>query len=171
MVVVVDEFRISRVFDAPRERVFAAWTEAARFAQWWGPAGFTNPVCRIDLRLGGAYYANMRSPEGIDHPCHGKYLEIVPPERLVMTMSTDGHPAGFYEMLNRHRREIGEPEREHGLQIHMTVLFEEIRAGRTGLTVVQRFDPASDARVVGKMGASEGWGGSLDRLATLVAHP
>ena len=171
MVTAADEFKISRVFDSPRERVFAAWTEPARLAQWWGPSGFTNPVCRIDLRPGGAYYACMRSSEGVDHPCHGKYLEIVPPERLVMTMSTDGHPPEFYQLLNRHRREIGEPERTHGLQITMTVLFEELQAGRTRLTIVQRFDPASDAEVVRRVGAAEGWGGSLDRLSGLLAKP
>ena len=49
-----DEFIISRVFDAPRERVWKAWTEAERLKQWWGPAGFTNPVCKVDARQGGA---------------------------------------------------------------------------------------------------------------------
>jgi uncharacterized protein YndB with AHSA1/START domain len=113
----------------------------------------------------------MRSPEGVDHPCHGKYLEIVPPERLVMTMRTDGHPPEFYQLLNKHRQEIGEPVRKHGLQIHMTVLFEELQAGRTRLTIVQRFDPASDAQIVPRMGASEGWGGSFDKLDVLLVKP
>jgi uncharacterized protein YndB with AHSA1/START domain len=167
---VVDEFKISRVFDAPRERVFEAWTDPKHFAQWWGPVGFTNPVCRIDLRSGGAYYASMRSPEAVDHPCHGTYLEIVPPERLVMTMGTEGHPPVFLELLNKHRRELGAPARRHGLQIHMTVLFEEAGAGRTKLTIVQRFDPVTDAEVVPRLGATEGWSGSLDRLAALVSH-
>jgi len=164
------EFVLTRVFDAPRDRVWKAWTEPARFAQWWGPKDFTNPVCRIDLRPGGAYYASMRSPEGIDHPCHGEYLEIVPPERLVMTMRTDGHPPEFNQMLNRHRQEIGEPVRTHGLQIHMTVRFED-HAGKTKLTIVQRFDPVTDAEVIAKMGASEGWGGSFDKLDALLVKP
>lgn len=57
------EVTITRVFDAPRATVFRAWTDADRLAQWWGPKGFTNPVCEIDARVGGAIRIHMRSPD------------------------------------------------------------------------------------------------------------
>jgi uncharacterized protein YndB with AHSA1/START domain len=65
------ELTITRVFDAPRALVFQAWTDAKHLAQWWGPHGFTNPVCEIDARVGGAIRIHMRG--------------VVPPERLVFS--------------------------------------------------------------------------------------
>jgi len=76
---------LTRVFDAPRELVFRAWTEPAHLARWWGPAGFTLPVCTQDFRRGGAYRFCMRAPDGSDHWVWGVYREIVAPERLVFT--------------------------------------------------------------------------------------
>lgn len=55
------EITITRMFDAPRAVVFRAWTDAGQLAQWWGPKGFTNPVCEIDVRVGGAIRIHMRS--------------------------------------------------------------------------------------------------------------
>ena len=57
------EVTITRVFDAPRATVFRAWTDADRLARWWGPKGFTNPVCEIDARVGGAIRIHMRRPD------------------------------------------------------------------------------------------------------------
>ena len=79
------EITITRIFDAPRETVFKAWTDAAQLAQWWGPKGFTNPVCEIDARVGGAIRIHMRSPDGSVYPMKGEFREIVPPERIVFT--------------------------------------------------------------------------------------
>ena len=72
---------IERVFDAPRELVWKAWTEAERFARWYGPKGFTLPVCEMDLRVGGRVLLCMRSPDGKDLWYTGAFKEIVPPER------------------------------------------------------------------------------------------
>ena len=69
---------ITRVFDAPRELVWRAWTECERLMRWWGPKGFTTPFCKIDLRAGGVYRNSMRSPEGKDYWSTGTYREIVP---------------------------------------------------------------------------------------------
>src|SRR6202047_3520839 len=83
------EVVITRVFDAPRGLVFKAWIG------WWGPRGFTNPICELDARVGGAWRIVMRSPAGIEYPCGGVYREIVEPERLVFTnIATDneGNP-------------------------------------------------------------------------------
>jgi uncharacterized protein YndB with AHSA1/START domain len=79
------ELVIERVFDAPPELVFQAWTQPAHLARWWGPKGFTNPVCEVDLRVGGAWRIVMRAPNGVEYPGGGIYREIVVPERLVFT--------------------------------------------------------------------------------------
>ncbi|MEO6938859.1 MAG: SRPBCC domain-containing protein [Candidatus Kapaibacterium sp.] len=57
-------FKLSRVFDAPRVRVFNAWTDPNLMAKWWGPHNFTNPIFELDVRAGGAMYIVMRSPDG-----------------------------------------------------------------------------------------------------------
>jgi uncharacterized protein YndB with AHSA1/START domain len=79
------ELTITRVFDAPRDLVFEAWTDAKHLAKWWGPHHFTNPVCELDVRVGGAIRIDMRGPEGTVYPMTGVLHEIVSPERLVFT--------------------------------------------------------------------------------------
>jgi uncharacterized protein YndB with AHSA1/START domain len=79
------ELVIQRVFKAPRERVFEAWTTVEHVVNWFGPSEFTAPFCEIDFRVGGSYRICMRSPEGDDHWVSGEYREIVEPERLVFT--------------------------------------------------------------------------------------
>ena len=79
------ELVIARIIDAPPRLVFKAWTDPKQMAQWWGPKGFTNPVCEMDVRVGGALRIVMRSPEGNEHPMTGIFREIVEPERLVFT--------------------------------------------------------------------------------------
>lgn len=89
------ELVIERVFDAPPELVFEAWTEPAHLARWWGPKGFTNPICEVDLRVGGAWRIVMRAPNGAEYPGGGIYREIVAPERLVFTngaLDKEGNP-------------------------------------------------------------------------------
>jgi uncharacterized protein YndB with AHSA1/START domain len=58
------EVHLTRILDAPRELVFKAWTEPKHLAQWWGPRGFSNPVCKLDLRVGGAILIHMCAPDG-----------------------------------------------------------------------------------------------------------
>jgi uncharacterized protein YndB with AHSA1/START domain len=79
------EFIITREFAAPRELVFKAWTDAKHLAQWWGPRGFTNPVCEWDVRPGGKIYDVMRAPNGERYPMGGEFREMAAPERLVFT--------------------------------------------------------------------------------------
>jgi uncharacterized protein YndB with AHSA1/START domain len=78
---------ITRVFDAPRELVWKAWTQPQRFVRWWGPKGFTVPFCKIDLHPGGVMHFCMRSPEGRDFWNKGVFREVVEPERIVSTDS------------------------------------------------------------------------------------
>jgi uncharacterized protein YndB with AHSA1/START domain len=79
------EFVITREFEAPRELVFKAWTDPKHLAQWWGPKGFTNPVCEWDVRPGGKIYDVMRASNGERYPMGGEFREIVAPGRLVFT--------------------------------------------------------------------------------------
>ncbi|MGH2625640.1 MAG: SRPBCC domain-containing protein [Anaerolineales bacterium] len=67
------ELVISRIIDAPRERVFEAWTK--ELPQWWGPHGMTTPVCEMDLRPGGVFRTVMRAPDGTEYPTKGVFLE------------------------------------------------------------------------------------------------
>ena len=64
---------ITRVFDAPRERVFEAWTDAGHLAHWLGPADFTVPFAEMDSRIGGTYRACIRSPDGVNYWMHGTF--------------------------------------------------------------------------------------------------
>ena len=157
-----NDFILTRVFDAPRALVFKAWTDPKHLVQWWGPKDFTNPVCRMDLRPGGAYRVTMRSPEGEDYPLHGVFLEILEPEKLVMTMDASDHPAEFHQLFNKFRGKEGPP-----MKLTMTVTFEE-DGDKTKLTVVQRFDSTADRDANVKLGAVGGWTQSFERLDELL---
>jgi uncharacterized protein YndB with AHSA1/START domain len=146
----VRELIITRILDAPRQLVFKAWTDPKHVAQWWGPQGFTNPVCELDVRPGGAIRIDMRGPDGVVYPMKGVFRDIVEPERIVMTTTAfedDGNPQ---------------------LEALITVTFVE-HEGKTTLTlhaVVVRATPAVDGALAGM---EEGWNQSLDRLADLLA--
>ena len=77
------EFKIERVFDAPRQLVWNAFKEPELVMQWWGPDYFTSPSVQIDFRVGGKYLYCMRGPDGTDYWSGGTYKEIVPLEKLV----------------------------------------------------------------------------------------
>ncbi len=77
---------VTRVFDAPRELVWKAWTDPKYVMQWWGPKGFTAPVCTMDFRVGGKFLCCMRAPDGQEFWNAGEYHEIVPHEKIVSSM-------------------------------------------------------------------------------------
>src|SRR5260370_39354510 len=79
------EFIMTREFDAPRDLVWKACTEAKQLAQWWGPHGFTAPICEWDARPGNKIYVVMRAPDGTDYPMGGNFHEVVPRAPLVTT--------------------------------------------------------------------------------------
>lgn len=146
------ELVITRIFDAPRELVFKAWTDPKHLAQWWGPKGFTNPVCELDVRPGGAILIHMTGPDGVVYPMKGVYREIVPPERLVFTDSA------FED-------EQGNPQLE-GLT---TVTFVE-HEGKTKLTVHAVVVKSTPDVAAALEGMEEGWNQSLDKLAEHLAQ-
>jgi uncharacterized protein YndB with AHSA1/START domain len=140
---------LTRVVDAPRDLVFKAWTEPGRVARWWGPRGFTNPVCELDARPDGAIRIDMRAPNGTVYPMSGVFNEIVPPERLVFTSAAlDARGRPLFEILN-------------------TVTFAD-RGGRTALTLEARVVTATPQGAPHLAGAETGWNQSLDRLGAYL---
>lgn len=79
------ELSIRRLIDAPRSKVFRAWTTPALLQQWWGPHGMTTPECEMNLWVGGVFRTLMRAPDGAEYPTQGVFLEIEAPSRLVFT--------------------------------------------------------------------------------------
>ncbi|HEY8766111.1 MAG TPA: SRPBCC domain-containing protein [Dehalococcoidia bacterium] len=149
---------ITRVFDAPRETVFKAWSDPERVKRWWGPKDFTTPVCKIDFRVGGRFLNCMRSPDGKDFWSTGVYREIVEPERIVCTDSfadAEGNvvPASHYGMVG-----------EFPIEMLVTVTFED-QEGKTKMTLRHAGMPAGENRD----GANQGWNESFDKLAEYVA--
>lgn len=159
------DFVITRLINAPRELVFKAWTDPKYMSQWWGPRGFTNPVCELDVRTGGTYRITMRSPEGVDYPLKGVYREVAQNERLQLTDNWEDHPSDWQDLFKKYLRETGgKPARESS----STVTFED-SGGKTNLTIRAHFDSAAVRDAMLKMGMNEGWAQSLDRLEELLA--
>src|SRR4029077_15139810 len=84
----------TRVFDAPREAVYRAWTDPKQLAKWSPPEGFTSPRCEVDPRPGGVFRVDMKGPDmppfdGAVFPGPGTFIEVVPNERLVFTMEPE----------------------------------------------------------------------------------
>lgn len=141
------ELVITRVFDAPRDLVFRAWTEGEHLSRWSAPHGFTIPFGEADVRPGGAWRSCMVSPDGAEHWLGGVYREVAPPELLSFTHAWEG--------------EDGRP----GHPTLVTVTFAEEGAGKTRMTFRQR-GFASDASRDGHQG---GWEEAFERLAGHLA--
>ena len=136
-----DELLIERIFDAPRDLVFAVWTDPKHLMNWWGPRGFTPVAFETDFRVGGAYRAGIRAPDGRVSWKSGVYKEIVPGERVVMTFKWED---GAWD----------------GLDNLVTVTFLPMASGRTLLRLHQtpfKAVETRDSHVVG-------WTGLLENL-------
>lgn len=151
------ELVIERVLDAPREKVWEAWTDPEQFKKWWGPKDFTAPTVEIDLQEGGKYLYCMRSPDGQDVWGTGTYREIVPMERLVFSDSFADENGNVVPGT-----QYGMPD-EFPLEMQITITFEDVD-GRTKLTLRHDGMPAGDT---GEQ-AEAGWNESFDKLAALV---
>ena len=153
-------FEISRVFDAPRDRVWKSWTEAERLKQWWGPKGFKVHTCKIDLRPGGIFHYGMTAPDGSNMWGKFTYREIKAPERLVFIVASSDAKGG----VSRHPGHMSWP-----LETLSTVSFEE--QGRRTRVIVHWIpaDSATDAECKtfdeGRDGMKQGWGGTFDQFA------
>jgi uncharacterized protein YndB with AHSA1/START domain len=139
------EFTITRVFDAPREPVFRAWTDPDQAAHWYGPRGCTTPRSTIamDVRPGGTWRATMiRDDTGEEFPTGGFYIEVAPPERLVFTWTEPGGSRG---------------------ESVVTVVLTDL-GGRTEMTFHQAGFVSDETRA----GVQEGWSSAFDRLTEYV---
>jgi uncharacterized protein YndB with AHSA1/START domain len=144
------ELVINRLFDAPRDLVFAAWTDPKQVAHWWGPSVFTNPACEIDARLGGTIHIVMRAPDGTEHVTKGVFREFVPSKTLAFT--NNAHDADGRLLLEG----------------YTTVTFAD-EDGKTRMRLVTKV--AGKVALAPQMlaGMDAGWNQSLDKLAELLA--
>ena len=151
-------FETSRVFDAPRAKVWQAWTEPARLKQWWGPKGFKVHTCKLDLRPGGTFLYGMTAPDGSDMWGKFVYRKVSAPEKLVFIVSFSDPQGG----VTRHPMSPNWPR-----YVLSTVEFAE-EAGKTRVTV--RWTPHDATEAERKVfedsreGMKQGWGGTLDQL-------
>lgn len=145
------EVTLERLLDAPLERVFRAWLDPAQLKQWWGPPGFTNPVCEVDARVGGRMRIVMRGPDGTDYPMSATFRAIEPDRRLVFVA-------------------VAEDAAGDALLESFTEVLFEAHDDKTRLTVEASAVGLAPVAADMLKGMEEGWSGSLDRLAALVNH-
>lgn len=157
------EFLITRVFDAPRDMVWDAWTVPEKMGKWWGPKGFTSRVIEMDLKPGGVFRSWLKSPDGMEVWGKFVYQEITPPARLVWLHSFSDKDGG----ITRHPFSMTWP-----LVLLTTVTLEEEGAGNTKLTLrwvpvdAKPVEVETFAQAVAGMG--EGWGGTLELLGNYL---
>jgi len=144
---VADSFTITRVFDAPRERLWQEWTEPERFADWFGAEGEV-PLATVsmDVREGGKWRLTMfYGPNRVESNWHGQYQEVVPPERLVLTMTDEPEGGDRYARI--------------------TVVLTDLGDGRTEMHFEQRDEQTPEEHERAK----SGWRKFFDRLDERLA--
>lgn len=146
------ELVLTRVINAPREKLFKAWSDPRLLKQWFAPAPFTTPVAEVDVRPGGANLIVMRAPDGTEYPNRGIYLEVVQNERLVFT---DAYTQAW------------EPSQKPFMTATLT--FEDLGGGKTRYTARVLHWSVAARETHEKMGFHEGWGLCTDQLEALVA--
>ncbi len=147
MTIVSDvEIAMSRVFDAPRDLVFRAYTTPEMVAQWWGQRASTTIVDKLDLRPGGQWRYIQREADGTEYAFSGEYREVTPPERLVNTFEFEPMP---------------------GHVIVDTAVFEDLD-GQTKVTVTSVFQSVEDRDGMLASGMEGGANESWDRLGELL---
>lgn len=155
-----ERMTITRVFDAPRELVWKAWTDPKYVMQWWGPKGFTCPTCKIDFRVGGKFLIGMKSPDGQEFYNGGEYHEIVEHEKIVSSM--------YFADANGNKVEAAELGIEHTAieDAYDVTLFVDLGNGQTKLTFIGN-ETAEDATASGQ---AEGWNQILEKIAAVVGE-
>jgi uncharacterized protein YndB with AHSA1/START domain len=143
---------LTRLINAAPEKVFRAWTEPELIKQWFAPLPWTTPLAETDVRPGGSSLIVMRSPDGIDYPNRGVYLEVEKNKRLVFT---DAYTTAW------------EPSEKPFMTVILT--FEDL-GGKTKYTALVRQWTVADREEHEKMGFHTGWGQCTDQLETLVSR-
>lgn len=142
------EILSERVFDAPREKVFATITDPALIPEWWGPRGITTTVETMDVVRGGDWRFHIGDPDDPRNVFRGTYREVSPPERIVQTFEWGGMP---------------------GHVIVETLTLEDLGDGRTKLSNVSLFHTTEERDGMLASGMEKGLGESHDRLEELLA--
>ena len=154
----IERMVVTRIFDAPRELVWKAWTDPKYVMQWWGPKGFTSPVCQMDFRVGGKYLICTRTPDGQEFWHGGEYHEIVPLEKIISSMyfsDSKGNKIDPAQLGIEHEAIEG---------AHDVILFEDFGNGQTKLTFIGN-EPMESAKNSGQL---EGMNQVLDKVAEVV---
>jgi uncharacterized protein YndB with AHSA1/START domain len=146
------ELVLTRLIDAPRHKLFKAWTDPELLKQWFAPLPWTTPFAELDVRPGGSNLVVMRGPDGNEFPNRGVYLEIVENARLVFT---DAYTAAWV------------PSEKPFMTVILT--FED-DGGKTRYTARVQHWTVGDREAHEKMGFHQGWGQCADQLAALVAR-
>jgi uncharacterized protein YndB with AHSA1/START domain len=142
------EMTMTRVFDAPRELVFRAWTDPELIPKWWGRYDTTTTVDKMDVTIGGQWRFIQRDAEGNEYAFRGEYREIIPPEWLVYTFEFEGMPG----------------------HIAVATLILEDLDGKTKLIDVTKFQSVEERDGALATGMEAGANELLDRLAELLAE-
>ncbi len=159
MVNEVERMVVTRVFDAPRELVWKAWTDPKYVMQWWGPKGFSCPACQMDVRVGGKTLLCMKTPDGYEGWNAIEYHEIVLHEKIVSSMYFSDSEGNKIDPAD-----LGlEPQAIDGA--YDVTLFEDLGNGRTKLTMIGN-EPMASAKDSGQW---EGWNETLEKVAAVVA--
>ena len=151
---------MTRTLNAKRELVFKAFTDENMMKEWWGPHGFTNPICKMDVQPNGKWKICMDAPQFPDHWCSGIFLEIVSPERLVFTSNL------FMDQNDK----LVEDEKDcvkTGIKAINSITLEDLNE-KTKLTLNVRVIKLADEFKGAVSGMEEGWSQSFERLNTLV---
>lgn len=141
---------ITRPFDAPRGRVWQAWTQPGRVARWCGPKGYKATLCEVDAVPGGSFRVEMHTAEGREYRCRGTYVDVDAPSRLSFTATVLG------------------PDDAPALEQLVTAVFEGADDG-TVLTLTVQVRSVTDAGQPFLDAMPAGWIESLDRLAAYLA--
>lgn len=149
---------ISHIFDAPRELVFKVWTSPEHLMKWYAPRGCSVHFDRFEFRQGGSFLSCIRNPTTPDCLCNGVYLEIVPPERIVYTLSFADKDGNTIEPADAAK------DADWPSETVVTVTFAE-HQGKTTLTLHQTVSEA----VAKRTGAYPSWIEMLERLAEVIA--
>jgi uncharacterized protein YndB with AHSA1/START domain len=143
------EIHVERVFDAPRDRVFAAFTDPKLIPEWWGPRDTTTVVDQMDVRPGGSWRFVIRNSDGSETGFRGTYREITPPERVVQTFEWEGMP-GYVSVE--------------------TATFEDL-GDCTKVTTTSLFHTTEERDGMLESGMERGLNESYARLDELLARP
>ncbi len=147
---------MERIVDVPRELVWKAWTTPGYLKKWFTPAPWTTTYCEIDLRPGGIFRTVMRSPDGVDHPNTGCYLEVVENEKLVWT-----------DALEQGYRPSNQPN-DCIDSFFTAIIMLEPHGNGTKYTVIALHPDEESRKRHEERGFDKGWGAALDQLVAFV---